>query len=584
LSRRQSDWRAEPLVTVCDGGDLDGGGRGGGAVMRVAAANRAAETAAGIAPGLPLADARARLLGLCTMPAEGQADREALAALADWCGRWTPWVALDATGPNATGDATGEPETLIGASHGLWLDVTGCAHLFGGETALVNDLLHRLAHFGFAARATLADTPGAAWAISRYGGGKHRAGAKQGNEVEPSVRKNGRVIAPGKNRAALAKLPLKGLRLGASETKGLERLGFRAIGDLYGIPRGALARRFGDGVMQRLDQALGRADEPLSPRRPVAAQRVRQDFAEPIASREAIAATVQRLLNELEGLLELAGKGARQLELSLYRGDGKVERLMVGTSAPVRAPAHLMRLFADSLDEVDAGFGFDSVTLAASQTQALALTQLALSAAAATETTPTPTTTTPESQNLFEQVGAEEDDGEVARLIDRLSGRLGLRNVRRLALFPSHEPELAVISPVAQSSTTAQAPTAAPPNPAPINTVRLQPSHWPAGRQRPLRLLPRPEAVEAIAMVPDDPPVMFRWRRILHRVVKADGPERIAAEWWHAEGAAPLGGAADSIRDYYRVEDERGRRFWLYRDALYRSGMTPGWWLHGLFG
>jgi len=554
--------------------------------MRVAAANRAAEAMASIVPGQLLADARARLPGLRTVPAEGQADREALAALADWCGRWTPWVALD-----VTGDATGrEPETLIGASHGLWLDVTGCAHLFGGETALVNDLLYRLAHFGFAARATLADTPGAAWAVSRYGGGKHRAGTKQGagakhgNEAEPSLRKNGRVIAPGKNRAALARLPLKGLRLGVSEMKGLERLGFRAIGDLYGIPRGALSRRFGDGVMLRLDQALGRADEPLSPRRPVAAQRVRQDFVEPIASRKVIAATVQHLLNELEGLLELAGKGARQLELSFYRGDGKVERLVVGTSAPARAPAHLMRLFAGPLDKIDAGFGFDSVTLAASQTQALVLAQMALPAAAASEMTPTPApaASTPEPKNLFEQADAEADNGEVARLIDRLDGRLGLRNVRRLALYPSHEPERAAISHVAESSTTALAPTPAPPTP--TDTARLQPSHWPAGRQRPLRLLPRPEAVEAIAMVPDDPPVMFRWRRILHHVVKADGPERIAAEWWHAEGVAPLGGAADSIRDYYRVEDERGRRFWLYRDALYRPGMTPGWWLHGLFG
>jgi len=518
LSRRQPDWRSEPLVTVCDGGRH--AGAGGGVVMRVAAANRAAEAAAGIAPGLPLADARARLPGLRVVPAEGGADMAALAALADWCGRWTPWVSLDEDGP----------DVVLGASHGLWLDITGCAHLFGGEAALVEDILRRLARFGFAARVAVADTPGAAWAVSHHGGAKP-----------------GRVIAPGKTRAGLAKLPLAGLRLGAAEADGLERLGFRAIGDLYGIPRGALARRFGDGVMRRLDQALGRADEPLSPRRPVAARRVRQDFAEPIASREAIAGTLRRLLGELESLLTTAGEGARRLELSLYRGDGKVERIKVGTSAP----AHLMRLFADPLEAIDAGFGFDSVTLAASKTQPLAAAQLALD--------PKPAA----PQSLFE----ENDDGEVARLIDRLGGRLGLANVRRLALFASHVPERAAVSDIALAGM-------APP----------QPSHWPAGRQRPLSLLLRPEAVEAVAMVPDDPPVMFRWRRMLHRVIKADGPERIAAEWWHAEGTAPLGGEADSIRDYYRVEDERGRRFWLYRDALYRPGMTPGWWLHGLFG
>ncbi|MBT3925380.1 MAG: DNA polymerase Y family protein, partial [Rhodospirillaceae bacterium] len=275
-----------------------------------------------------------------------------------------------------------------------------------------------------------------------------------------------------------------------------------------------------------------------------------------IASREAIAGTLRRLLSELEDLLTAAGEGARRLELSLYRGDGKVERIAVGTSAPARAPAHLMRLFADPLDAVDAGFGFDSVTLAASLTQPLAAAQLALDPQPVSPVTAAP-------QSLFEQ----NDDGEVARLIDRLGGRLGLANVRRLALFASHVPERAVVSDIALAGMAAP-----------------QPSHWPAGRQRPLSLLPRPEAVEAVAMVPDDPPVMFRWRRMLHRVVKADGPERIAAEWWHAEGTAPLGGEADSIRDYYRVEDERGRRYWLYRDALHRPGMAPGWWLHGLFG
>lgn len=510
---------------------------GGGSVMRVAAANRAAEAAAGIVPGLPLTDARARLPDLRAVPAEGGADMEALAALGDWCGRWTPWVALDAAGPDA----------VFGAGHGLWLDITGCAHLFGGEAEMLSDMTRRLARFGFAARAALADTPGAAWAVARHGAVCH--GGK----------KHGQVVAPGKTRAALAKLPLKGLRLATVEADGLERLGFRAIGDLYGIPRGALARRFGEGVMHRLDQALGREDEPLSPRRPVAPHRVRQDFAEPIASREAIAATVRRLLGELAGVLEADAEGARRLELILYRGDGKVERIAVGTSAPAREPSHLMRLLAEPLDALDAGFGFDSVVLAASLCQPLAPAQLALdpqSPAAGAET-----------QNLFAR---EDGDTEVARLIDRLGGRLGLANVRSLALFPSHMPERAVVSGVAAASTP-QEPSA-----------QLS-SHWPAAKQRPLCLLPRPEAVEAVAMLPDAPPVMFRWRRMVHRVTKAEGPERIAVEWWHAEGVAPLGGEADSIRDYYRVEDDRGRRFWLYRDAVYRAGMPPGWWLHGLF-
>jgi protein ImuB len=543
LSRRQPSWRAEPLVTVCDGGFA-----GAGSVMRVAAANRAAEAAAGIAPGLPLADARARLPDLRAVPAEGAADMSALAALADWCGRWTPWVALDTAGPDA----------VLGASHGLWLDITGCAHLFGGEAEMLNDILRRLAGFGFAARAAVADTPGAAWAVSHCGGAKQE-----------------RVIAPGRTRSSLAKLPLKGLRLAPAEAEGLERLGFRAIGDLYDIPRGALARRFGEGVGRRLDQALGRADEPLSPRRPVAPHRVREDFPEPIASREAIAAAAHRLLGALAKVLEADGQGARRLELALYRGDGRVERIAVGTSAPARAPAHLMRLFAEPLDAVDAGFGFDGIALAATRSQPLAPAQLALDRQASgmppatadiatADTADTAADTT--AGGAPELFAPPEGDAEVARLIDRLGGRLGLANVRRVAPHPSHVPERA-----ARSASAA----------APGMAVQL--SHWPAAKLRPLRLLPRPEAVEAVAMLPDAPPVMFRWRRMVHRVAKAEGPERIAAEWWQAEGAQPIGGEADSIRDYYRVEDERGRRFWLYRDATYRPGMSPGWWLHGLF-
>ena len=513
--------------------------------MRVAAANWAAEAAAGIVPGLPLTDARARLPDLRAVPAEGGADMEALAALADWCGRWTPWVALDAAGAGA----------VLGVGHGLWLDITGCAHLFGGEAALLNDMARRLARFGFAARAALADTPGAAWAVAHYGAAKREHA------------KHGHVVAPGKMRAALAKLPLKGLRLASAETEGLERLGFRAIGDLYGIPRGALARRFSEGVMHRLDQALGRKDEPLSPRRPVASHRVRQDFAEPISSREAIAATARRLLDELAGVLEADSQGARRLELILYRGDGKVERIEIDTSAPAREPSHLMHLLVEPLDALDAGFGFDSVALAASLCQPLAPTQLALDPQPSATASPAADA---DAQNLFMQ---EDGDDEVSRLIDRLGGRLGLANVRCLALFPSHMPERAAVSGVAVAPITKR-----PSHPS------AQVSHWPAAKQRPLCLLPRPEAVEAVAMLPDAPPVIFRWRRMVYRVTKAEGPERIAAEWWHAEGAAPLGGEADSIRDYYRVEDEQGRRFWLYRDAAYHADTSPDWWLHGLFG
>ena len=490
-----------------------GATRAGGVMMRVAAVNRAAQAAAGIVPGLALSDARARLPDLRTVPAEPTVDAQALRALAAWCGRWTPWSAVDEAGLEA-GLAT----------HGIWLDITGCAHLFGGEAALLDDLMGRLRRFGFAARAALADTPGAAWALSHYGG-------------KPS-----RIVAPGKQRTALARLPVAGLRLDEGDAEALERLGLRTIGDLYGLPRGALGRRFGAGVLRRLDQALGRADEPISPRQPVTPHRARIAFAEPVLSLEAIAHTTRRLLDELCAGLEKEDLGVRRLVLTLYWVDGKVECVEAGTSAPVRVPKHLMRLLEERLETVDPGFGIEVMTLDAPRTEHLAAAAMPLDGLAP---------------------GAAGESGVLSALVDRLGSRYGLESVRRLGSRESHIPERA------QRTLPPLAPPAA--------------WDWATAQRRPLRLLPRPEAVEAVAMVPDEPPVMFRWRRVLHRVVRAEGPERIAAEWWRHRAGDSAETEEDAIRDYYRVEDTEGRRFWLFRDALYRPGTTPGWWLHGIF-
>lgn len=491
-----------------------GTSRAGGVVMRVAAVNRAAQAAAGIMPGLALSDARARLPDLRTVPAEPAADAQALQALAAWCGRWTPWTAADEAGLAAAG-----PE------HGVWLDITGAAHLFGGEAALLTDLVGRLRRFGFAARAALADTPGAAWALGRHSG------------------KPTRIVPPGRQRAALARLPVTGLRLDAADAEALERLGLRSIGDLYALPRGALGRRFGAGVLRRLDQALGRADEPISPRQPVTPICARVAFAEPIASVDAIAHATRRLLDTLCARLEKKDLGARCLALTLYRVDGKVEHIAAGTSAPARAPKHLMRLLEEQLEAVDPGFGIEVMTLDAPRTERQDAAAVPLDGLA---------------------LGEVGDSGVLSALVDRLGSRYGLENVRRLGPQESHVPERA------QRAVSPLAPPAA--------------WDWANTKRRPLRLLPRPEAVEAVAMVPDDPPVMFRWRRVLHRVVRAEGPERIATEWWRRGAGDRDETKEDAIRDYYRVEDAEGRRFWLFRDAVYRPGMTPGWWLHGIFG
>ena len=462
-----------------------------------------------MAPGQPLADARALAPELRVLDADPLAEQKALAALADWCTRYTPWAAAEALVPGGAG--------------GILLDITGCAHLFGGEVELLADLVGRLARHGFAARAAVADTAGAAWAVARFA---------------PAVRSETLVVPPDGQSQAIATLPVAALRLPREAVIGLERLGLRRIGDLYPLPRAPLARRFGALLCRRLDQALGRLDEPLSPRQPAEPWRLQLAFAEPIARRDDIAAGLERLLRALCHRLAEEMKGARRLAFALYRVDGTLERAAVGTSRPVREVKHLARLFSEKLEALDPGLGIDLMVLSTPVVEPLDAVQASLIASA---------------------------DGEapaaLAALVDRLANRLGFAAVRRLVPVASHLPERA------QRPVGALAPAPA------------AEAAWSPGRPRPLRLFVRPQPVDAIAPVPDDPPLLFRWREELHRVRRADGPERITGEWWH--GGAP---AAAEARDYYRVEDEAGRRFWLYREGLYQLSRPPRWFLHGLFG
>jgi protein ImuB len=461
----------------------------------VVAADPAAEDA-GIAPGMALADARAVLPGLRAAESEPEADARALDGLADWCGRYTPRVGLD------------PPD-------GLLLDVTGCAHLFGGETGLLADLAGRLRGFGYSCRLALADTPSAAAALARFG-------------PEHVLR-----VPPGGGKAALAGLPMAALRLPAETTALLRRLGLRRIGDLYPLPRAPLARRLGAAVVRRLDQALGLAAEPVSPRRPVPAHEARLAFAEPISERRSIEEALGRLLGRLCAGLERAGQGARRLDLACFGTDGRVGRLSIGTSRPSRDPTHLARLFAERLGRLEPGHGFEVMSLLAAA-EPLSAVQIALAGSGAGE-------------------GAPPD---LAELVDRLGNRLGLDSVRCLLPRESWWPERAVA-----------------PVPAPV-PPRLSVRAWPADRPRPVRLLARPEPVEVTAPVPDDPPVMFRWQGRVHRVRRADGPERIEPEWWFEAG---------EMRDYYRVEDTEGARFWIYRAGLHHPGRPARWFLHGMF-
>jgi len=442
---------------------------------------------------MSVADALAVRPGLVLAPADEAADRALVDRLADWCSHYTPWAAADAWTEG----------------FGLWLDVTGCAHLFGGEEALLAHLTRRLKRLGFSARAALADTPGAAWARARYGAN------------HPCVPGMGQ-------RDALAPLPVAALRLAPETAATLSGLGLRCIGDLYGIPRAGLAARFGRVVAHRLDQALGHESEPISPRRPPPSHGVHAAFAEPIARAEDVAEAVRRLLERLCRQLEAEGLGLRRLEVAAFRVDATSRSIAIGTSRPARDPRHLFRLLGEDLPALDPGFGIELLRLSALEVAPLAP----------------------------EQTGLEAGDAcpdEFVRLLDSLGNRLGFDRVMRLVPQQSHVPERAV--------------TRLPPT-APVPSVS-----WP-DRRRPVRLFSRPEPVEAMAPVPDSPPVMFRWRNRAHRVVRADSAERIADEWWRR--IAPE-------RDYYVVEDEVGRRFWLFREGLYGAEPPPRWYVHGVF-
>ena len=505
--------RSNPLATVTA---IHGG-------QRIAAANPAAQ-AAGITPGISLADARALFPALKVRQAAPNADIKALDKLSEACERYTPWTALDPLGGFLGSRFLG------GDSGGLWLDITGCTHLYSSEKTLLQDLLKRLETAGYRARVGLADTPGAAWALARFG-----------DDVI-------NIAPPGSHKKHLAFLPVAGLRLDGATVEGLANMRFRRIGDLYTMPRGPLASRFGDQVLRRLDQATGAQGEPISPRRPPPAFIARRTFAESIGRAEDITAVLEILLAELCRDLGDNNQGTRQLVLTVYRVDNSFTRIPIGVSRPARDPAHLMRLFRDKLTDIDPGFGIKVMVLAATEINPLNARQIAT-----------------------EGNAGQENTENAAQLVDRLTGRLGAGLVTRLKPVASHLPERA----------SRETPA--------INTTK-ETGEWsdlqtiPERRQiRPIQLLSQPQPIDVMAPVPDGPPVMFRWRQRQHKVQRAEGPERIAPEWWRTEGRPPNHPVAQEARDYYRLEDPDGQRFWVYREGLYRPNKQPSWYLHGFF-
>nr|WP_280953044.1 DNA polymerase Y family protein [Rhizobium wuzhouense] len=475
--------------------------------MRLTALDEMAESF-GLRVGQGLAEARAICASLDVVEADPAADRAFLEAIADWCDRYTPLVALD-------GD------------DGLALDITGCAHLFGGETCLVDDLAGRLSAFGLAVQLSVAPTPGLARASSRFAGP--------------------RVIAGPEASALLNPLPMAALRLEPQTIMDLARVGLKTVGDLIGAARAPITRRFGRAPLLRLDQVLGREGEPISPRRMPALLSAERRLAEPIVAEDHILDLAGRLAAGLKVSLEARNEGGRLFELLIFRVDGRVFRIEVGTSAPLRDPHRIKALFKDRLsvlnDELEAGFGFELLRLNVLLSEPFEIHQAGL-------------------------VEEEEEGEHLARFLDQVFARLGERALRLPVSLASHWPDRAANhAPLTDGLKTLG------------RRHAIEQSMKPPVRGlRPLRLLARPEEVEVMSAVPDGPPASFRWRRVQRRIARAEGPERLTPEWWaDGQDAAP--------RDYFRIEDTIGQRYWLYRKGLYERETTirPTWFLQGMF-
>ena len=506
---RRSEAARHPFKAVASA-DVSGASRAGGAVDHAplaligkvgrreeVVAACASAVALGIHAGMAATHARALVSDLDFRPAEPEADTQLLDRLALLAvRRWTPIAA-------------------VAPPDGLYLDLTGCAHLHGGEERFCRRLRAFCQRAGFTARVAVADTVGAAHALARFGSADL-------------------TCAPvGRSGDAIAALPVASLRLSDNALGAARKFGFDRVADLLPVARGPLARRLGLAAITRLDQALGSVAEPITPRIDATVPSVECRLLEPISTAEAIAQVMADLLNNLAVVLQTRGLGVRALHLTGLRIDGGEQRVVIGTSRPTREVAHLLRLLTLRIERIDPGLGIEQFRLAAPHTEPLGATDLGAVLAGDTRSR------------------------DPARLVDVVAGRIGAGSVFRIAPVESHVPERAVTR---------------------TDPVTV-PGAWPAWT-RPTRLLARPEPLSrVIALLPDQPPRRFEWRGTLYTVVAGDGPERIHGEWWRRDAEIW------AVRDYFRVEDEAGGRYWVFRrgDGFGADTGDLSWWMHGLF-
>jgi protein ImuB len=457
----------------------------------------------GLHKGQPLANARAMVQPLEIIPADERADAQLLENIADWCDRFTPLVSLD-------------------APDGLFLDITGASHLFGGEAAMLATVTQRIEACGFAVQGAIAGTSLSARTLARFA---------------PNS-----IVPPGCEAERITALPISALDCDDKILRALRHAGLKTIGMVTERLHSELSERLGKNFVTRLRVMLGAEEQPLQPRRPLPDLMAEQRFAEPVVTEEIISASLLTLAESLSAILEREGRGLRMLEAAFFRADGKVERIVIKTGESLRDPKIMLRLLRQKLDALadplDPGFGFDLIRLEALLVE---------------ETKPS-TVSFDSDENARRQIRF---------LTDRLSIRFGEHRVQRFVPQDTHIPEGSGVAVPAQDD-------------------EFSGQSWILKRQagdpprRPLRLLERPEEIEAgLPWAPDGPPKYFRWRQCRHDVARAEGPERIALEWWRKEGLT---------RDYFRVETKDGQRFWLYRDGLHRQTKQPlRWYLQGIF-
>jgi protein ImuB len=445
--------------------------------------------ARGIRPGRAVADARAIFPDIRVFPDRPGWAKRLLYRLAEWCLQYTPFPAPD-------------------PPSGLMLDISGCPHLWGGESAYLRDLVSALEGKGYRVRGAIADTIGAAWALARYG-------------------EQGSIAAVGAQREALLPLPPAALRLESRILEGLEKLGFRQIQQFIDLPAATLRRRFGEGLLLRLGQALGREEEAFQPVQPRVPYEEQLPCLEPIRTAKGIEIALRQLLDTLCQRLSREGKGLRKAVFKGLRVDGKTVEISIGTGRASHNPSHLFRLFALKIPLLEPALGIELFYLEGLLVEKVQLPQ----------------------EQLWHRSG---DPAAVAELLDRIGAKLGSGRMHRYLPQERHWPEHSV-------------------RPA-LSFDEMPDTGWPDS-VRPLHLLPVPEPITVMVPLPDYPPLHFTHKGKLVRVVRADGPERIEQEWWLQTGPP---------RDYYCVEDTEGGRYWLFRLGLYGKG-EPQWFLHGYF-